>query len=270
MKKTHTVAVSRSLVVLGLLVSCLFGCRQGGSVALSMPKKIIDLSPVITEDLPVRQYGHRACEFLGLKERIPFTPVIPQKEEYTFGLTSVDLTSNLGAHIDAPGRLLKGGERADQVPLEKLYGRARVIDLRWKDRHSPLQITDLENFEIPANEILILFVGYSQPQEDDWPDYSPISLQAAQWLAAKKIRALATDMPSIGSLSHYADLMDKNRPPEEVWAERLAFSQAGIPVVEGLANVGHLMGEKNIVFVGFPLAIADRSGAPMRAAALIY
>jgi kynurenine formamidase len=81
---------------------------------------------------------------------------------------------------------------------------------------------------------------------------------------------LATDMPSIGSFSRYADLMDKNRPPEEVWAERLAFFQAGIPVVEGLTNLGRLMGEKNIVFVGFPLAIADRSGAPMRAAALIF
>ena len=77
-------------------------------------------------------------------------------------------------------------------------------------------------------------------------------------------------MPSIGSFSRYADLMEKNRPPEEVWAERLAFLQAGIPVVEGLANLGHLKGEQTIVFVGFPLAIADRSGAPMRAVALVY
>jgi len=37
-----------------------------------------------------------------------------------------------------------------------------------------------------------------------------------------------------------------------------------------LTNLGHIVGEKNIVFVGFPLAIADRSGAPMRAAALVY
>ena len=135
----------------------------------------------------VRQYGHRACEFLGLKERITFTPIVPQKEEYSFGLTSFDLTSNLGAHLDAPGRLLKGGERADQVPLDKLYGRAHVADLRYKD-HSPLQITDLENFDIVPNEVLILFVGYSEPQDEEWPAYAPLSVQAAKWLAAKKIR----------------------------------------------------------------------------------
>jgi arylformamidase len=271
MRQAYTGVVARSVQCVALLlVAGLLGCRTETAATLPMPKKIIDLSPVITEDLPLRQFGHRACEFLGLKERLAFTPVTPSKESYSFGLTYFELASNVGAHLDAPARLLKGGERADQVPLDKLYGRARFIDLRWKDRHSPLQITDLENYQVLANEILILFVGYSQPQDEDWPSYPPLSAQAAQWLVAKKIRALATDMPSIGSYSRYADLMDKNRPPEEVWAERLAFFQAGIPVVEGLGNLGHLIGEKNVVFVGFPLAVADRSGAPMRAAALVF
>jgi len=270
MRQTKRVMI-RNISSLALLtLAGLLGCRRGGSVALPMPKKIVDLSPVITEDLPVRQLGHRATEFLGVKERLSFTPVTPSKDQYAFGLTYFELPSNLGAHLDAPARLLKGGERADQVPLDRLYGRAKLIDLRWKDRHTPLQITDLENYDISSNEIVILFVGYAQPQDEDWPAYSPISVQAAQWLAAKKIRALATDMPSIGSFSRYADLMDKDRPLEEVWAERLAFFQAGIPVIEGLANLGHLMGEKNVVFVGFPLGVADRSGAPMRAAALIF
>jgi kynurenine formamidase len=245
-------------------------CRGGGAGSVPMPKKIVDLSPVITEDLPTRQLGHRAADFLGVKDRLSFRPITPAKEHHSFGLTYYELPSHIGAHLDAPGRLLKGGERADQVPLDKLFGAARLIDLRWKDRHSPLQITDLENYTIVANEILLLFVGYTQPQDEDWPTFSPLSAQAAQWLASKQIKALATDMPSIGSFSRYADLMDKDRPPEEVWAERLALFQAGIPIIEGLTNLGHLVGEQSIVFVGFPLAIADRSGAPLRAAALVY
>lgn len=271
MREPHKTLVIRSILCVGLLaLTGLLGCRGKGSVTIPMPTKIVDLSPVITEDLPVRQFGHRAAEFLELKQRLSFVPVRPSKEAYSFGLTYYELASNLGAHLDAPGRLLKGGDRADQVPLNKLYGRAHVIDLRWKDRHTPLQITDLENYSIVPDDILLLFVGYTQPQDEDWPTYPPLSVQAAQWLAAKKIRALATDMPSIGSFSRYADLMDKNRPPEEVWAERLVFFQQGIPVIEGLTNLGHLLGEKNIVFVGFPLPIADRAGAPMRAAALVF
>jgi kynurenine formamidase len=271
MRQTYTVVAARSAPWVALVaVAGLLGCRTNGAAVLPMPKKIVDLSPVITEDLPVRQFGHKACEFLGVKERMSFTPVPPSKEVYAFGLTYFELVSNVGAHLDAPARLLKGGERPDQIALERLYGQARLIDLRWKDRNSPLQITDLENYRIGPDEILLLFVGYSQPQDEDWPTYSPISVQAAQWLAAKRIRALATDMPSIGSFSRYMDLMDKNRPPEEVWAERLAFLQADIPVIEGLSNLGHLIGQKDIVFVGFPLAIANRSGAPVRAAALIF
>ena len=271
MTETHYRVAVGSLRLSGLVfMAALVGCRGGSLETIPTPKKIIDLSPVITQDSPVREFGHRGVEFLGLKERLTFTPVVPSKSSYTFGLSYFDLPSNVGAHLDAPARLLRGGERPDQVPLDRLYGRARVVDLRWKDRHTPLQITDLENYNIVPNEILILFVGYTQPQDEDWPLYSSLSVQAAQWLAAKKIRALATDMPSIGSFYRYAELMEKGRPPEEVWAERLALMQAGIPVIEGLTNLGHLLGEKNIVFVGFPLAIADSAGAPMRAAALIF
>jgi kynurenine formamidase len=147
-----------------------------------------------------------------------------------------------------------------------------VLDLRWKDRQTALQVTDLENYEsqIGANRILILYVGYSQPKDEDWPAYPPLSVEAAKWLAAKGIKALATDMPSIGSFSRYADLMDKGRPPQEIWEERLAFFREGIPIVEGLTNLSKLLTEENIVFAGFPLPLADPSGAPMRAAALIF
>lgn len=270
--------VGRNLMVgIGLVVIGsasllqLAGCNRPQAASLAMPRKIIDLSPPITPDLAVRQLGHRASEFLGLKADSPFKPIVPANKDYAFGLTSFELVSHLGAHLDAPGRLLKGGARADQVPLDKLFGKAQLIDLRWKDRHSPLEITDLENYEIPKDVILILYVGYQQPTDDEWPTYSPISEEAARWLAQEKaIRALATDMPSIGSISRYADLLQKDRPPQEIWAERLAFSEHDIPVIEGLTNLGTLLKEENIIFVGMPLPIADRSGAPMRAAALLY
>lgn len=268
-----TIRCRRIIVLLGLLGACgLIGCRGGGSAGIPMPRRIIDLSPPITEDLAVRQFGHRACEFLGLPERFTFSPVVPANPDYAFGLTRFELVSHIGAHLDAPGRLLANGARADQVALTKLYGPAQVLDLRWKDRQSPLQVTDLENYnnQIGKDRILILYVGYTQPKDEDWPAYPPISVEAARWLADKGIRALATDMPSIGSFSRYADLMDKGRPPDDVWAERLEFLKRDIPIVEGLTNLGKLLREENVVFVGFPLPIADRSGAPMRAVALIF
>ena len=258
------------LVCIVGLAPWVIGCEATTATGLPMPKKIVDLSPPITRDLAAERLGHRASDFLGLKKRLSFTPIVPENKRHTFGLTSFELVSHLGAHLDAPGRLRKHGERADEVPLEKLYGRAQVIDLRWKDRYSALQITDLEQYSIEAGKILILYVGYRPPQGEEWPTYATLSVESAQWLASKGILALATDMPSLGSFSRYAELMDKDRPPQEVWAERLAFSQAGIPVVEGLTNIEEIVEESKVIFVGFPLAIADRSGAPMRAAALVF
>lgn len=272
-RRTPRMRAHLVLILLGLLSLCgPMGCRGGGNAGVPMPKAIIDLSPPLTEDIAVRQFGHRACEFLGLAERFQFTPIIPSNPEYAFGLTRFEMVTHMGAHLDAPARLLKNGESAVEVDLRKLYGPAQVLDLRWKDRQTALQVTDLENYksQIVPNRILILYVGYAQPKDEDWPAYPHLSVEAAKWLAAAGIKALATDMPSIGSFSRYADLMDKGRSPEEIWEERLVLFQKGIPIVEGLTNVSKILTEENIIFVGFPLAIPDRSGAPMRAAALIF
>lgn len=272
MRRASFGRLGRTTLVAAVLGSVLAGCRGGGVVATAAPRNIVNLSPVITDDVMLRTLGHRACDFLGVKERLSFAPIIPRNEQHTWGLTEIGIPTNAGAHLDAPGRLLKDGPRPHQIPLMSLFGTARLIELAWKDRHSQLQVTDLETYSssINAGDIVILYVDYRAPQDEDWPTYPSLSPQAAQWLVSKKIKALATDMPSIGGFNRYADLMEKNRPPEEVWAERLAFSQASIPVIEGLTNLGQLVGEKNIVFSGFPLAIDDRGGAPVRAVAILY
>ncbi len=245
------------------------GCHFSSSVA--EPKQIIDLSPRLTPTSACEQIGRRTCEFLGVPLREPFAPVTAPDPSHSYGLTMLTLLSHAGAHLDAPGRLLRNGALADQVPLGRLFGPARLWDVRWHDRHSPLQITDLS--QLPAvqpGEILLLFTGYTPPAPDDWPVYTWLSPQAASWLAQQHIRALATDMPSIDSFQEGTQLLERNRPPEEVWAAHIPFLEAGIPIVEGLVHLDALEGESHIVFVGFPLAVPERSGAPMRAAALVY
>jgi arylformamidase len=181
------------------------------------------------------------------------------------------LLSHEGSHLDAPGRLLRDGARVDQIPLDRLCGPAQIWDLRWHDRNTPLQINDLsQQPTIRPGHVLLLFTGYTPPADEDWPVYTWLTPQAANWLAAQPIRALATDMPNIGSFEQSWKLLEKDRQPEEVWAERLAFFRAGIPVIEGLTNLDQLLRADSMMFVGFPLAISDRSGAPMRAAALLY
>lgn len=245
-----------------------FGCT--GDNQPPLPKRIVDLSPVLVPELPVRQLGSRVVEFLGIPPRLGFTPVKPVREDHAYGLALFTLPSQVGAHVDPPGRLLKQGARVDEIPLNRLVGTGRVVDLRWKSQTSMIQASDLEHFPIERGDVVVLFVGYEPPAAYEWPRYPSLSMQAAEWLARKQIAALLTDAPSIANYRRYAELMDKGSPVEEVWAERLVLFRSGIPVVEGLVNIGELLGERRLLIVVLPLPVAERSGAPARVVALLY
>jgi len=244
------------------------GCGSGSNVPL--PREIVDLSPVITPDVNIQRLGMRTLNFLGTDGRVKSTPVLPADPAFAWGMRTIEILSHTGAHLDAPARLLRGGEPPGRIDLNDLYGPARVLDLRWHNRHTPIQITDLELKPINEGEVVILFVGYEPPDGNEWAKYAPLSAQAAEYLAAKKIRALATDLPSIVRFEDIEARMTRGLPPEEVWAEHLPLFQAGIPVIAGLVNLDAIIKEPKVVFVGFPLALAVGDGSPMRAAALVY
>ncbi len=257
---------ARALLAFGVVASSL-ACN---SPTIPQPRKIVDLSPVITPELNVRRLGIRALEFLGTDGRIRIASVVPRQASLAFGLEELSLMTHTGAHLDAPARLLRGGEPPSRISLDKVYGKAHVIDLRWHNRHSPIQITDLELKPPTAGDIAILLVGYEPPDPEDWPRYPPLSEQAALWLVAKGVKAIATDMPFLSRLDEVSDRLEKGQPPEVVWAEYLPFFQNQIPIIAGLAHLEAIAREPNVVFLGFPLALATGNGAPMRAAALVY
>jgi kynurenine formamidase len=228
------------------------------------------LSPPLTADLNARVLGQRTLEFLGTDGRCLATPILPSNPDLAYGMSTLQLLSHAGSHLDAPARLLRGGAHPGQIPLDRLFGRAKIIDLRWHDRHSPLQITDLELADISVGDIVLLFVDYEPPTSDQWPSYAPLSAQASEWLVAKRIRALGTDMPTIGSYEKTASRLQAGQPPESVWAEYVPFFQAQIPVISGLVNLGAVADEPNVVFVAFPLPLTQSTGSPVRAVALVY
>ena len=255
--------------LLALMAVLSASCRSG-TPAIPLPKQIVDLSPLITPDINIQRLGLRTLNFLGTDGRVKSTPVLPSDPAFAWGMRSIEILSHTGAHLDAPARLLRGGEPPGQIELNNLYGPARVIYLRWHDRHTPIQISDLELKPIAEGDVVILFIGYEAPGITDWAKYAPLSAQASQYLVAKKIRALATDLPSIVRFEDVESRLARGLPPEEVWAEHLPLFQAGIPVICGLVNIDPIVKEPNVVFVGFPLALAMGNGSPMRAAALVY
>lgn len=250
-----------------LLFLALAGCR--GSTP-PLPSRIVDLSPPLTPDINLERLGRRSLDFLGIKERAQVLQVLPDDATMAFGLQMLHVISHSGASLDAPARLLRGGDSADRVPLDRLVGRARVIDLRWHNRHTAVQITDLELTPIEPDEIVLLLLGYEPPAVEEWPLFAPLSAQVSEWLAAKNIRALGTDLPAITRFDDLERRLREHRPPEEVWIEYLPFFRARIPVITGLINLETIVAEHNLVFAGLPLPMVGAAGAPLRAVGLVY
>jgi kynurenine formamidase len=259
-----------ALRLLSSVVLCYLPIAGCHSSTVPMPREIVDLSPVITPDINIQRLGLRTLTFLGTDGRVKSTPVLPADPASAWGMRMIEILSHTGAHLDAPARLLRGGEPPGRIDLGDLYGPARVVDLRWHNRHTPIQISDLELKPINEGEIVILFVGYEPPAANEWPKYAPLSSQAAEYLVAKKIRALATDLPSIVRFDDVESRLARGLPPEQVWAEHLPLFQAGIPVIEGLVNIDAIVKEPNVAFLGFPLALAVGDGSPIRAIALVF
>ena len=171
----------------------------------------------------------------------------------------ITLFNHVGPHHDPPSHLIKGGKSTDQIPLDQFYGHAKFFDFRSKAQDEP-------------GDIVIVCVDYEAPTASgELPSYAYLSGEAAEYLARVPIKAFASNMPSLGSVKRYFQLIEEGLTgSENIFPEHYAFLSRDISNIEGLANLEGLVGEEEIVFVGFPLKIKDGNGAPLRPAALVY
>ena len=236
-----------------------------------MPKRVVDLSFTLSQDTPIQYVGVRAAQFLQAPTKTSFKKMVINQPKFYAASSVYELLNHVGTHLDPANHLIKGALSADNYPLEKFLGRARVLDFRRKTRDEPITVDELRDTGIQAGDIVILYTGYQPPTHDmDWPSYPYLSKEAAEWLAQLPIKALASDMPSLGSIRRYPQLMRPGKSAAEIVPEHLAFLTREVPNIEGLTNLESLVGEPNVVFVGFPLKVKDSDGGLMRAVALVY
>jgi kynurenine formamidase len=113
------------------------------------------------------------------------------------------LASHTGSHLDAPLHKIAGGSSIDALPLEGFVGPARIADLRGI---APLSLITSEQIAaalptLPPDTIVLLATGWGDIRErsDRWLYQSPkITPEAAEWLAAQRIRGLGIDHWGIG------------------------------------------------------------------------
>jgi kynurenine formamidase len=185
-----------------------------------------------------------------------------------------------GTHLDSPIHFARDGDKADEIPLRRLVGRAVVVDVSERaldDRDYLVSRADLRGWErdngrIPRRTIVLLRTGW----ERFWPDaerylgtaergegavpllhFPGLGPDGARWLVNRRdVKAVGIDTASI----------DRGQSTDFM-AHRI-LGAANVPVFENVARLGRLP-DRGFAVVALPMKIDGGSGGPLRIMAVL-
>jgi arylformamidase len=166
-----------------------------------------------------------------------------------FRLSRLSMSSHAGTHVDAPLHLLASGAAVDQLPLEILLGKARVVELGVRER---VERRDLEAVDLSDDLRVLLKTRMSgQMLRGGYlEDHVYISEDAALYLVQAGIKLVGFDYLSV------------DRAGSADYPAHHALLGAGVVLVEGLDLSGVEPGEYEMACL--PLRLAGGDGAPAR------
>ncbi|MFC5338961.1 cyclase family protein [Leucobacter denitrificans] len=166
----------------------------------------------------------------------------------------LSLGSHSGTHLDAPSHSIVGGRTVDELSLEQLWGRARVLRASV-DPGSEIGVADLE---IPDRlpGIVVVSTGWDAYFGTSAAIEHPnISLDLAKLLWSRGARVLGVDTLSPDATG--SEVLDM--PVHEFW-----LGNDGV-IVENLRGLGAIPDEVEVSML--PLRLAGVDGSPVRVVA---
>ena len=163
--------------------------------------------------------------------------------------STLSMSAHAGTHIDAPLHFMKRGRSVDALPIDATVGPARVIVIRNRE---VITAEELRAHRIRAGERLLFKTRNSARRDPGvfFRTYVAVGPDAADYLAARRVRAVGIDGPSIA--------------PDDQMAEiHRVLLRAGISIIEWLDLRRVTAGRCHLICL--PLRIANGDGAPARA-----
>lgn len=108
----------------------------------------------------------------------------------------ISMGSHTGTHIDALSHFIAEGATLDEIPLERMNGRAKVIDATGR---AEIDVDLLVKIDIEQDDILLFKTDNSVRWSCDsvLEDYVTLTYDAADYLADKNIKMVGIDYMSI-------------------------------------------------------------------------
>jgi len=199
---------------------------------------------------------------LTISESIPSFPGSPKPQficwsnikDDGYNLELLFLSSHTGTHLDAPYHFVKNGLKINQIPLDRLIGKAILIKLK-KTKNTPITKSDIKLFEkkngkIPNYSSIFFFTTWQKNLNNNnyFTENPGLNTSSAKYLASKKINLVGIDSPSI-------DL-----GKDESFNVHHILSKNNILIVENLANLNKIK-SKEFSFIILPLKIKNATGS---------
>jgi len=205
---------------------------------------------------------------LTISEFIPSFPGSPKPQFINwselkndgYNLELLFLSSHTGTHLDAPYHFSKNGIKINQIPLDRLLGKAILIKLE-KTKNSPITKSDIisfekNNFKIPNASSIFFYTGWQKnlKKNNYFTENPGLDSSSAKYLVSKKVNMIGIDSPSI------------DIGKDDSFDVHNIFSQNNILIVENLTNLNKIP-TKEFNFTVLPLKLKDATGSPVRAIA---
>lgn len=156
------------------------------------------------------------------------------------------LYSHSGTHVDAPYHMLKDGYKLEDIPVKKLYGKCRVLDMTYVE--DCIKEEDLRKFVVERGDFV--FFKTKNSLEDGFNfEFVYLSAEAAQYLVDKGVEVVGLDALSI-----------ERNSPEHLTHQVLMNHD--VLIVEGLRLKEVPEGKYMAVIA--PLLIVGGDGSPAR------
>lgn len=188
-----------------------------------------------------------------------------------FQVTRIALATHAFTHMDAPRHYFPDGATTSEVPLEATVGEAAVIDLADVAADEPIDAARLaaRAGHLRSGDIALLKTGWdarrSLADERFWREAPWLTRDAAEWLLARQIKALAVDFPQDRVIR---DLLDGVVRPIEEHVTHDVLLRRGVILVEYLCNTLAL-DRPRVFLCCLPLLLPEADGAPARVVALL-
>jgi kynurenine formamidase len=174
----------------------------------------------------------------------------------TRGLT---LGSHTGTHVDAPRHFIENGPGLDELPLDALAGRARLLDatgLPPLAAITPAWLSQALGGVVPSRLVLRYDWDRYWGQPDAYYRGHPyLTPEAADWLVRGGLRLLGMDSPMPDNPEPEPDAPDS--PIHKI------LLAAGVVLLEYLCNLSRLRSPAITLFA-LPLKIRGADGGPAR------